>query len=744
MEVTYPPFESYDSNNNIVGLDPEFAALIAQHLQAKPQLIDTKFTSLILGIGKKYDAVISGMYVTPERQKQADAIPYALSGASIIALKGGAVQPKTEDELCGVKVGLQAGTTWVTSLKKHSDEWCLKNGKPAITIQEFPTAPEASQALLSKNIGAQLEIAPAAQIIVDKSRGRLAISSTRLVYPLPLGIYVAKGNTELAEAIKATLATLKANGQYAALIKKYNLESIDEDNKHCATGVSMAFDWGYFFSLFSIGAFWQACVTVIVISTLSWGIGLVVGFLLACAKLSAPRWVKIPVELYIWFFRSVPLMVLLVFVYNLPQLFPVTQPLLGVPFIAGLVSMTVTEAAYMAEIHRGGLLSVAKGQSEAGHALSFSFIGIQRLIVIPQAFRISLPTLINEYITIIKLSSILSVVSLPELLLTGQRLYAQNFLVMETLLAVAVYYVMVVTVFTWLYRALENRLDIQRKRPQTLSEAECQALRQSLPALSEESNTPAVNGAPPALDLRGIRKSWGQHEVLKGIDLQVENGEVISIIGPSGSGKTTLIRTINALESLDGGEIILYGEDYLKGGAIVDKRQMRAGVRRIGMVFQSFNLFPHRTVLDNVMLAPRYHQLLDQPVAREQALALLDRVGLLAHAHKYPGQLSGGQQQRVAIARALALKPDIMLFDEPTSALDPELVGEVLKVIQSLAREGMTMLIVTHEMDFALSISDRVVLMENGVVQADIAPQVIRSPLEAPSLQRIREFMGVR
>ncbi len=160
MEVTYPPFESYDSNNNIVGLDPEFAALIAQHLQAKPQLIDTKFTSLILGIGKKYDAVISGMYVTPERQKQADAIPYALSGASIIALKGGAVQPKTEDELCGVKVGLQAGTTWVTSLKKHSDEWCLKNGKPAITIQEFPTAPEASQALLSKNIGAQLEIAP--------------------------------------------------------------------------------------------------------------------------------------------------------------------------------------------------------------------------------------------------------------------------------------------------------------------------------------------------------------------------------------------------------------------------------------------------------------------------------------------------------------------------------------------------------------------------------------------------------
>ncbi len=505
----------------------------------------------------------------------------------------------------------------------------------------------------------------------------------------------------------------------------------------------MTFDWGYFFSLFSIGAFWQACLTVIIVSTLSWFIGLVVGFILASAKLSAPRWLRIPVELYIWFFRSVPLMVLLVFVYNLPQLFPATQPLLGVPFIAGLVSMTVTEAAYMAEIHRGGLLSVAKGQSEAGHALSLSFVGIQRLIIIPQAFRISLPTLINEYITIIKLSSILSVISLPELLLTGQRLYAQNFLVMETLLAVAIYYVAIVTVFSWLFRWLENRLDIQRRPPQTLSDSECAALR---PALAAAPLTPAVqtaSGSPPALDLRDIRKSWSQHQVLKGINLRIENGEVLSIIGPSGSGKTTLIRTINALEQIDGGEIILYGEDYLKGGAIIDKPQMRAGVRRIGMVFQSFNLFPHRTVLDNVMLAPRYHRLLDGPAAKALALSLLDRVGLLAHAYKYPGQLSGGQQQRVAIARALALKPDIMLFDEPTSALDPELVGEVLKVIQSLAREGMTMLIVTHEMDFALSISDRVVMMENGVVQCDAAPAVIRSHITSPSLTRLREFMGV-
>lgn len=507
----------------------------------------------------------------------------------------------------------------------------------------------------------------------------------------------------------------------------------------------MEFDWGYFLSLFSVGAFWKACVTVIVVSALSWLFGLILGFFLACAKLSGPRWLSLPVELYIWFFRSVPLMVLLVFIYNLPQLFPSTQSLLGVPFIAGLVAMTLTEAAYMAEIHRGGLLSVSKGQMEAGHALSLSFIGIQRLIIIPQAFRIALPTLINEYITIIKLSSILSVISLPELLLTGQRLYAQNFLVMETLLAVALYYVLIVTLFSGLFRILEKHLDLQRRNPQTLSDEACHALR-SDDLSAEIPHAPPCTTAPspPILSLQAISKSWGHHQVLKGIDLTVQQGEVISIIGPSGSGKTTLIRTINALESINGGTISLFGEDYLTSGTQQNKARVRASVRRIGMVFQGFHLFPHRTVLENVTLAPRYHKLLDKAASVNCARRLLDRVGLLAHADKYPHQLSGGQQQRVAIARALALKPDIMLFDEPTSALDPELVGEVLKVIQSLAREGMTMLIVTHEMDFALSISDRIVMMENGKVQNDIAPQTLRANARAePSLTRLREFMGV-
>lgn len=241
------------------------------------------------------------------------------------------------------------------------------------------------------------------------------------------------------------------------------------------------------------------------------------------------------------------------------------------------------------------------------------------------------------------------------------------------------------------------------------------------------------------ITLKNVSKWYGHFQVLTDCSTEVKKGEVVVVCGPSGSGKSTLIKTVNGLEPVQQGQIIV------DGTVVNDKKTNLAKLRsHVGMVFQHFELFPHLSIIDNLTLAQVKVLNRDKASARKKGLKLLERVGLAAHAEKYPAQLSGGQQQRVAIARALALKPDIMLFDEPTSALDPELVGEVLKVIQSLAREGMTMLIVTHEMDFALSISDRVVLMENGVVQADIAPQVIRSPLEAPSLQRIREFMGVR
>jgi polar amino acid transport system permease protein len=230
-----------------------------------------------------------------------------------------------------------------------------------------------------------------------------------------------------------------------------------------------------------------------------------------------------------------------------------------------------------------------------------------------------------------------------------------------------------------------------------------------------------------ALQVRGARKRYGELEVLKGIDLDIRWGEVVSIIGPSGSGKTTLIRTMNGLESLDQGEVLLRGKPFLRGsaepGRALGNKVHMQGIVQVGMVFQGFNLFPHKTALENVMLAPRHHAHESTETLRQLSLALLAKVGMLDHAGKYPHQLSGGQQQRVAIARALAMRPSVMLFDEPTSALDPELVGDVLAVIEELAKEGMTMVIVTHEMNFAFKVSDRVVFMEGGRIGQTGAPR---------------------
>ncbi|MGX9417897.1 amino acid ABC transporter ATP-binding protein [Vibrio sp. WJH972] len=214
------------------------------------------------------------------------------------------------------------------------------------------------------------------------------------------------------------------------------------------------------------------------------------------------------------------------------------------------------------------------------------------------------------------------------------------------------------------------------------------------------------------------------------VNLSIKPGEVVSVIGPSGSGKTTLIRLLNGLEQLDNGEIDIYGQPFLKlsrhGSAKSRLIEHPEHQKKIGMVFQSFNLFPHLTVLKNLMLAPSYNKIASKQELETQAYQLLDKVGMLDHAWKYPHQLSGGQQQRVAIARALMMRPQIMLFDEPTSALDPEKVNEVLQVIEDLAKEGITMVIVTHEMNFAFKVSDRVVFMEQGRIVCDEPPQTLR------------------
>ena len=238
----------------------------------------------------------------------------------------------------------------------------------------------------------------------------------------------------------------------------------------------------------------------------------------------------------------------------------------------------------------------------------------------------------------------------------------------------------------------------------------------------------------PLIELRHIDKHFGPQHVLKEVNLTVHKGEVVVIIGPSGSGKSTLCRTINRLETVDAGEIVIDGELLPQEGRKL--AELRA---QIGMVFQSFNPFAHRTVLDNVTIGPREVLRVSKREAEEEALRLLRRVGVASQARKLPAQLSGGQQQRVAIARALAMRPKAILFDEPTSALDPEMIGEVLNVMTELAKEGMTMVIVTHEMNFARRVADRVVFMEDGAILEVSAPEEFFS---APKTRRAREFLN--
>jgi polar amino acid transport system ATP-binding protein len=262
--------------------------------------------------------------------------------------------------------------------------------------------------------------------------------------------------------------------------------------------------------------------------------------------------------------------------------------------------------------------------------------------------------------------------------------------------------------------------------------------------LSSAVGTPAPGAVQPMVKAEGVHKSFGHVEVLKGIDLEVAPREVMCIVGPSGSGKSTFLRCINHLERINAGRLWVNGHlvGYReKGGRLHELRDAEVAAQRrdIGMVFQRFNLFPHMTALENVIEAPVQVKGVGRAEARERGAALLERVGLADRVHNYPNQLSGGQQQRVAIARALAMEPQLMLFDEPTSALDPELVGEVLDVMRGLAADGMTMVVVTHEMGFAREVGDTLVFMDDGVIVEAGDPKRV---LTDPQHERTKSFLS--
>lgn len=242
------------------------------------------------------------------------------------------------------------------------------------------------------------------------------------------------------------------------------------------------------------------------------------------------------------------------------------------------------------------------------------------------------------------------------------------------------------------------------------------------------------NNGEVLIEIKNLKKSYGDHVVLDGINTTIKKGEVIAIVGPSGCGKSTFLRSLNKLERPEAGEVIFEGTDILDKKTNVNKVR-----QKIGMVFQQFNLFPNKTVLQNIMLAPMKLKGVGAEDSKNRAMELLKRVGLLEKAEVYPDSLSGGQKQRIAIARTMAMNPDVILFDEPTSALDPEMVGEVLEIMRELARDGMTMIVVTHEMGFARDVASRVIFIDQGNIREDSAPEEF---FENPKNERLKEFLS--
>ena len=522
-----------------------------------------------------------------------------------------------------------------------------------------------------------------------------------------------------------------------------------------------------FFQYLTLPYLWQGMLVAIQITVVAMILALVLGLGLALMRGSSNRLLRVPAMLYIWFIRGTPLLLQLVFLYT-------ALPSLGI-FIGSvetaILGFTLNEAAFAGEIIRGGIRSVNRTQVVAAQSLGMSNFLTLRRIVLPQALRAILPALGNDAISMLKFTSLASVIAVDELMLRSQTIVAQNFLFFEVFCAAGVMYLAATTIMSAGQGVLEARLNglpDNARQPGMLARlvglggrggADIEAAPSPTPSnpampaepsagvaafLARGQSSP-VDADPAAfVDCRDVSKRYGTRDVLTGVNLQVRRGEVVVLMGPSGSGKSTLLRLINHLETIDGGEVLVGGEHvgYRRVNGMLKPVRDLAAARakaRIGMVFQHFNLFEHLPVQDNVAIAPISVYKQDKASANLTAAALLRDVGLGNHLDHLPHRLSGGQQQRVAIARALAIAPQLMLFDEPTSALDPELVGEVLGVMRRLAEAGMTMIVVTHEVRFARAVADRVVFMADGRVVEEGPPEQV---LERPREERTRKFLG--
>ena len=490
-------------------------------------------------------------------------------------------------------------------------------------------------------------------------------------------------------------------------------------------------------------AFARALWATIYISVVAQALGILFGLVAALARMSRFAPFRFLSGLYVLVFRGTPVLVQIFYLY-----FVFSWPTLNLGFqvpgeaLAGIAALSINEGAYMREIIRAGIDSIDRGQMEAAKSLGMRYGLAMRRIVLPQAARVIIPPLGNEFNNMMKTTSLVYTIGVYELFADAEQGYSQTFLP-DYFLAVAFWYLVLTSVWTFIQAGIERRLAVSERGDELTLRERLLAAWNPMSRLGEERPVSPTAG-DVVMRATDVHKRFGRLEVLKGVSLEVRQRETVCIIGPSGSGKTTFIRCINHLEKIESGRIEVNGQliGYrdVNGKLREDSERSIARQRtQVGMVFQRFNLFPHKTALENVTEAPIHVLGVPAKQAADEARVLLTRVGLGDKCDTYPGKLSGGQQQRVAIARALAMKPALMLFDEPTSALDPEVIGEVLTVMEELAHEGMTMIVVTHEMGFAREAADRVVMMDDGLIIEEGTPEHF---FTAPDHERTRQFLS--
>ncbi len=452
--------------------------------------------------------------------------------------------------------------------------------------------------------------------------------------------------------------------------------------------------------------------------------GTVLGFGLCLIRRSRSRVAAGITAAFVRLIQGVPVLVLLMVLFYV--VFASTK-LNGI--VVAIIAFAINFAVYVSEMIRTGINAVDAGQWEAAAAIGFGRIKTFTKIIAPQAARHILPVYKGEFISMVKMTSVVGYIAVQDLTKVTDIIRGRTFEAFFPLIVTALIYFLLAWGLTLLIGVAEKRIDPKRRRRE---------VKGIVPNVAPQE-VPAPTEAPrredgPVIAVSHLKKAYPTITPLRDVNTEIYSGEVISIIGPSGTGKSTFLRCLNRLETPTDGHIQVFGQEITGAKAA----QLSAIRRRMGMVFQSFHLFGHLTVIENIMLGPIELLGYSRQAAYDQGMRLLQSVGLAEKALSYPDELSGGQKQRVAIARALGMNPEIILFDEPTSALDPTMVGEVLSVIRNLASQGLTMLIVTHEMKFAKDVSTRVFYMDDGIIYEEGTPQQI---FETPQTDRCRVFV---